>query len=488
MPLQILPIAALLASTFFLMAGAGLMGILLPVRGSIEGWSSYQIGAFGTSYAIAFTVGCFVMPVIVRSAGHVRTFASLAALLAISVLLSGVLIDPLAWIVFRAMAGFALAGTYMVVESWLNERVTNESRGKIFSIYMVVTMAAMMGGQYVMPLSRPELTIPFMLCAILFALAVITTALSRAASPKPLTSVKIDVGLIFRNSPVAAVGVLLAGIMSGGWNNMAPVFGQKIGLSTTEIATLVVVAMAGGIVFQVPLGRFSDRMDRRYVMTAAGLIGFIAAVLGVYVDAMPWGATVYFVVAFILGGIVYPSYSLAVAHANDYAADEDFVKISSGLLILYGVGTMIGPIYAAFLMESFGPEGMFQAVGTSAVAYAAYSYYRTYRREALPVDERADFQTVPLARTQTPTSFTLDPRAEASITAEEELAASDEAEAAEAMASAEAEAEAEAAQASADAETAAEAEAEADRTDRDAAATARPAEPVTPPDDKAGGI
>lgn len=237
-PVQILPIVSLLLSTFFLMAGAGLMGILLPVRGSIEGWSSYQIGAFGTSYAIAFTLGCFVMPLIVRRAGHVRTFSSLAALLAISVLLCAIFLDPIAWIFFRALAGFALAGTYMVVESWLNERVTNETRGTIFSVYMIVTMAAMMGGQYVMPLSRPELAIPFMLCAILFALAVIPTAMSQAPSPKPLTTVKIDLRLIFRNSPVAFIGVLLAGVLSGAWNNMAPVFGQKAGLSTTEIATL----------------------------------------------------------------------------------------------------------------------------------------------------------------------------------------------------------------------------------------------------------
>lgn len=417
MPVQILPIVSLLLSTFFLMAGAGLMGILLPVRGSIEGWSSYQIGAFGTSYAIAFTLGCFVMPLIVRRAGHVRSFSSLAALLAISILLCAIVINPIAWIFFRAIAGFALAGTYMVVESWLNERVTNESRGTIFSVYMIVTMAAMMGGQYVMPLSRPELAIPFMLCAILFAMAVIPTALSQAPSPKPLTAGKIDLPLIFRNSPVAFIGVMLAGVLSGAWNNMAPVFGQKAGLSTTEIATLVVAAMAGGIVFQVPLGRISDRVDRRYVMSAAGLIGVAGATGGVYLaDA---GAIALFVVAFVLGGIIYPTYSLAVAHANDYAADEDFVKISSGLLILYGVGTMIGPLYAAYLMETFGPGGIFQSIGTAAALYAAYAFYRTYRRVALPAEDRPDFQTTPLARTQTPTSFALDPRADVTPGADE---------------------------------------------------------------------
>ncbi|TFF20593.1 MFS transporter [Jiella endophytica] len=410
--MHLLPIAALLTSTFFLMAGAGLMGILLPVRGSIEGWTSYEIGAFGTAYALAFTFGCVVIPRIVHSAGHVRTFSSLSALLAISILLCGLFVDPIGWAVFRALSGFALAGSYMVIESWLNERVTNESRGTIFSVYMIVTMAAMMGGQYVMPLSKPELAAPFMLCAIVFAMAVIPTSLSRAQSPAPIATVKIDVLMLFRNSPVAAVGILLAGILSAGWGNMAPVFAQQAGLSTTDIATLTVSAMFGGAIFQIPLGRISDKTDRRYVMTAAGIIGVGAAVAGVYLGQS--GPMALFIIAFILGGIIYPAYSLAVAHANDYAADADFVKISSGLLILYGIGTMIGPIYTAFLMETIGPEGLFQAMGSAMALYAAYAFYRTFRRVAIPAEERPDFQTIPFARVQTPASFSLDPRAEIS--------------------------------------------------------------------------
>ena len=392
------------------------MGILLPVRGSIEGWSSYEIGAFGTSYALAFTFGCVVIPRMVRSAGHVRTFSSLSALLAISILFCGLLVDSTAWIVFRALSGFALAGSYMVIESWLNERVTNETRGTIFSVYMIVTMTAMMGGQYVMPLSNPSLSVPFMLCAIFFALAVIPTALSRAQTPSPIATVKIDVMMLFRNSPVAAVGILLAGILSAGWGNMAPVFGQQTGMSTTDIATLTVSAMFGGAIFQIPLGRISDKTDRRYVMSAAGIIGVGAAVTGVYLaGSSPFAL---FCVAFVLGGIIYPAYSLAVAHANDYAADADFVKVSSGLLILYGIGTMIGPIYTAFLMDIIGPAGLFQAMGSAMAIYAAYAFYRTFRRVAIPADERADFQTIPFARVQTPASFSLDPRAEAALDAD----------------------------------------------------------------------
>lgn len=410
---NLLPIVSLLLSTFFMMAGAGLQGILLPVRAALEGWSPYEIGLMGTSYAVGFTLGCVVMPTIVRSAGHVRTFSALAALLAISVLLHGMAIAPLAWIAVRGLAGFALAGSYMVIESWLNERVTNETRGRVFSIYMVVSMAAMMAGQFAMPLADPALPAAFMLCAILYAAAVIPNALSRAPSPKPLTQVRLDLKSIYRNSPAAVAGVFLSGILSGGWTNMAPVLGQEIGLSTAQISTLLVATMAGGAVFQVPLGRLSDRLDRRLVLALSGAIGVGAAVTALTLWSTD--ALGLFAIAFVIGGVIYPAYSLAVAHANDFADPADFVKISGGLLILYGFGTMGGPMLAAWLIQAYGPDGIFIATGGAHLALLLYTLVRVLRRSARPADERPDFQAVPMARTQTPASFTLDPRADAAL-------------------------------------------------------------------------
>ncbi len=271
-------------------------------------------------------------------------------------------------------------------------------------------MAAMMSGQYVLPLSNPLLTIPFMLCAIFFCLAVIPNALSRAQSPKPLTQVRLDLPALFRNSPAAAVGVFLAGVLAGAWSNMAPVFGTELGFSTASIATLLVATMAGGMVFQYPLGRLSDRIDRRMVMTGIGAMGVAVATAAIGISSTT--PAVLFFFAFLLGGMIYPAYSLAVAHANDFADAADFVKISGGMLILYGVGTMGGPLFAAFLMENYGAMGIFVATGSAHAAYAAYTLYRTTRRQSLPAEIRDDFQSTPLARTQTPATFALDPRAE----------------------------------------------------------------------------
>lgn len=271
---QLLPIAALLASTFLMLLAGGLAGILLPLRGGMEGWSTTTIGWMGTSYSLAFTIGCIVVPHLVRRVGHVRVFSSLATLLSMALLFHALVVNPVAWMIFRGVAGFSLAGSYMIIESWLNERVTNESRGRIFSIYMIITMLGLLCGQYILPFGDAGTQTLFIICAIIYASALLPTALSSAQSPNPLTQVSLDLKGLYRRSPAAAVGSLIAGIVAGTWNFLAAIYGEMNGLSTFGIATMLACAMIGGAIFQYPLGRGSDFVDRRYVMVIAGVIGF----------------------------------------------------------------------------------------------------------------------------------------------------------------------------------------------------------------------
>lgn len=405
----VIPIAALLISTFFMMVGVGLFGIVLPVRGSLEGWSIYEIGMLGTGYALAFTGGCLIAPRIVRRAGHVRAFASLAALLAILALLHALIVHPFIWVLLRGCSGFALAGAFMIIESWLNERVSNETRGFVFSLYMITSLGGMMTGQFIMPLSDPRLTTPFMICAMMFAAAVIPTAMSRQAHPQPLTEVRLNLRALFNLSPAAAIGVIMGGIMEGAWNNMAPVFGKSIGFSTFQIAALLIVTMAGGIMFQYPLGRVSDRLDRRLVMAGAGILCCVVAVLAA--SLAPTTPIPVFVLVFLLGGLVYPIYSIAVAHANDHVDSTRFVQVSGGLLILYGIGTMFGPLLAASLMQWGGAHGIFLTLAGCSALLALYATLRLYRGKPVPVETQDDFSAISIARTQTPETLSLDKRA-----------------------------------------------------------------------------
>jgi len=408
---SVLPVASLLGSTFFMLLAGGLAGYLLPLRAVAEGWSTFTISMIATGYAVAFTASCIITPKLVMRVGHVRVFGVLTALMSISLLMHALVIQPAAWIAFRALAGFSIAGGYMVIESWLNEKVTNETRGTVFSVYMVISMVALMGGQYIVPLGSPLNLTLFMVCAIVYSLALIPTALSNAQSPRPLTQSKFRLGRLFSHSPAAAVGSFLAGMIAGSWGNLGPVYSQQNGLSTVEGATMLAAAMIGGAIFQIPLGRVSDRLDRRYVMVFAGLVGLAlstaAGLLGTHEK------TVFFASIFLLGSVLYPIYSLNVAHANDYAQPDEFVEVSSGLLIIYGGGTMLGPLVTGFLMDRIGPSGLFISIGGAFAAYAGYAFYRSTRRPVVTEESRTEFQPIPFAKAQTPQIYEIDPRSDA---------------------------------------------------------------------------
>lgn len=410
MLIHLAPVTPLLVGTFILLAGNGVIGMLLPLRAAAEGWTPTTIGWMGTGYAVAFTAGCILVPRLVRSVGHVRVFSALSTAIAISMLGHALVIDPIAWIAIRAVAGFSLAGIYMVTESWLNERATNDIRGLVFSIYMIITMVGLMAGQFLMPLGDPTTPTLFMVAAILYGLALMPTALSPAASPAPLTQVSLDLRGLYRRSPAAAVGSFLSGVIAGNWNYLAPIYGHQIGLSTLSTATMLAAAMIGGALCQIPLGRLSDKMDRRQVMVGAGIFGAAISAGIVAVDpSTPW---IVFLAIFFLGGVLFPIYSLNVAHANDHAEPHEFVNVAGGLLIINGGGVMFGPQFGGRLMDAVGPNGFIVAMGVTFVAYAGHAFWRTLRRQAVEAGERSGFQPASLPRQQTPQILELDPRSD----------------------------------------------------------------------------
>ncbi len=393
--------------------------ILLPVRAQVEGFSVSQIGYIGAGWAIGFTVGCIIIPKLVQRVGHVRTFGAMAALLATTVLLNGLLVEAYSWILLRAIAGFCFSGSYMIIESWLNEKIPNESRGIMFSLYMVISQGSYMAGQYVLVIADPAEETIFMIAAILYALAVIPTALSKAQSPAPLTQTKIDFKGLYNNSPASVVGAFVAGIIAGAFQSFGPVYGVENGMSNANVANMMVVVMLGAVLFQLPLGRLSDMMDRRYVMVGLSLIGVVVGFLIAeyrFEGAHP--GLPFFGLMIIMGGFIYPIYGLVMAHANDYADAEDFVKTASGLLILYGAGNVIGPLITGPIMERLGTGSLFQVISVAHLILAIYIVYRM-RQRSRPEDlDTVDFQNMPVG--QTPETYVLDPRSDMETYASEE--------------------------------------------------------------------
>ncbi|WP_113153499.1 MFS transporter [Nitratireductor sp. OM-1] len=403
-------IIALLLGTAFLLTGSGLHGLLLPLRGQMEGFPTASLGALGAAWAAGFVAGCFIAPRIVRRAGHVRAFGAFAASGAIIALLTGMWVDPTGWVILRIFTGFTMAGAFMVIESWLNEKSTNENRGTVFGVYMMLTYASLTAGQMTVAFGDVSNTLLFMTTGILFCMALIPTSVSKAVSPQPLAQVTLDLKGLFMNSPVAFVGCLLVGTANGAWGTMGAVYGGEIGISTLQIATMMSIAVLAGAALQLPAGRLSDRIDRRFVIAGlsfgASLVGFT-----IFLTAPRDGAYVIAMTA-VYGAFAYTLYSIIVAHANDHASPEDFVKVASGLLFLYGGGTMLGPLVGGVLMESLRPESLFLITALSHFSLAGYALLRITRRAPVPVDEREAFNALPSERAVTPQAAVLDPRSD----------------------------------------------------------------------------
>ena len=407
---QLLPVAALLMGSALLLIAGGIHGLLLPIRGAIEGFSTTELGLIGTGWAVGFVLGCIIVPRIVRRVGHVRAYGVMASIAGVVILINLLWISPWAWIGLRAFSGFCFAGAQMIVESWLNERATRENRGTIFSVYQMVNFAASTAGQLLLATAPAEGFFFFVLGAIFYCLAILPSALSTAQTPRPLKTTTLDLRSLFRNSPVSAVGCFLIGLVNGAFGTLGAVYGQKIGLPTAVIAFFMSAAVLGGAITQVPLGKLSDKIDRRFVLIGVATAAIVMSLAIAFVS--PTQPTVIIGMIALFGGMIYPMYGLTVAHANDYAAPDDFVKVASGLLLMSGFGTMIGPIIGALAMTYLGPAGLFTFFSIVHVVLIGYTAYRMSRRPAPRDVPRDAFQSMPPLKNATPETIALDPRAE----------------------------------------------------------------------------
>jgi MFS family permease len=384
------PVAALLLGVSILMTGQGLQGTLLPVRAGLESFSTVSIGVMGAAYFLGFTIGCLKGGNLVRRVGHVRVFLAMTALGSSAPLVHGLFVNSFAWGLLRMISGFCFAALYVVIESWLNERSTNENRGTVFSIYVMISLTVLAVGQMMTLLYDPARWQLFALASVLVSLGAIPVALSTSPSPEQPTSVEIDVSRLFRLSPAAAVGCLATGLANGAFWSLAPVFTAAVSSETSLAAWFMTSAVAGGALAQWPLGSASDKIGRRKLLLAGAVSGIVVAGLVISrFDTLDFASVN--VLAALWGATAFPLYAISVAHANDYADPDDYVMVSGGLLLMYGVGAILGPFAASAVMTLTNASGLYLFTGAVHLAMAMFVVHRMLRRESTPDEQHIAF-------------------------------------------------------------------------------------------------
>lgn len=392
------PVAILLISVSILLTGQGLQGILLPVRASLEDFSTIAIGTMGAAYFFGFTVGCLKGGELLRRVGHVRVFLAMSALASASPLLHGLIIQPVVWGSLRMLTGFCFAVLYVVIESWLNELSDNENRGVIFSTYAMITLTVFAAGQMMTLLYDPAGLQLFIIASVLVSIGAVPIALSTSPIPEQPQSVSVDVKRLFEISPSGALGCLVAGLANGSFWALAPVYATSV-INTVEIAAwFMTSAVIGGAIAQWPLGLLSDVAGRRKVLIAVSLAGGIVGLLLFLAEPVLNFTSANLLAAF-WGALAFPLYTIAVAYANDFAEAGEYVMVSSGLLLMYGIGATIGPFAASALMTMQGTGSLFLFTALVHVALVAYVMIRFLRRHTQATQQIAFSDALSAAQT-----------------------------------------------------------------------------------------
>jgi MFS family permease len=389
----LISLSYLLTATVLLEIGIGLLGVLVPIEGKLAGFSTVTIGSLGTVYYFGFVVGCMFLPRIIRRFGHIRSFAAFAAVASSAALMHTLVVTPWTWLVLRVTVGLCLAGLLIVIESWLNNQAAQQRRGHVFGLYMAVTWFGIVGGQllFAIPLSQSFQLFAFVSIAICLSLVPVT--LNTGAMPAIPQLATINLAGLYRIAPVGLVGCLATGLANGAFWTFAPLFAQARSDTSLGVSLFMSAAVIGGALSQWPIGRFSDHVDRRWVIAAVCLASAGAALLIILQpdDSTPLmlGLTVLF------GASALTLYPLCVAHVNDRADPAAFIEVSSRLLLAFAFGAILGPFLAGFLIAAGGITNLFVFTGAIHLALALYAFSRIRLVEPAPEGERTAFAPSP---------------------------------------------------------------------------------------------
>ena len=403
------PVKSLLGGTIAFMAGNSLLGVVLPLRMEATGYPVALTGAIMAAYYLGLAFGGLRAKRVIFRIGHIRAFAAFAALTAATCLAYAFFFNPTAWVILRIVNGFCIAGMTTAIESWLNDRSSNETRGRILGYYMLVFYLAVALGQTLVNVGPVEGSDHLMIAAALIGLSLIPIALTGLGEPNLRELRVLGVIKLYKASRVGVVGAGVAGILVGSFYALGVVFARQIGLSVTEAALFMSTVVLGGLGFQVPVGKLADKFDRRVVMsciliavgTSWGLLSKSIA------DGVP--LTTLMIMALAFGGAISSVYPLCVAQTFDRLERKYYVAASGRLLMVYSVGATIGPLLASILMSIYGPYSFFLFESTMAIAYAIFVLFNVMVRPKLPPDGREEFVPLPDI---SPVAVALDPRTE----------------------------------------------------------------------------
>ena len=380
----LISLSALLVSTLFVQMGIGALRPFDAISGQALGFTPVEIGLLASGHFAGFLLGCIFGPVLVRRAGHSRAFAVMAGMAVISIIAHPILPDALFWAFIRILSGFSVAGCYTLIESWLQAKITNAIRGRVFSIYRLVDMSGQVIANAMIAMLVPASYVSYNIIAIIMCLAILPLAVTQSKEPELPARVSYQPLFAISVSPLAALGVVVAGLSTATFGSVGPIYAIAMGLDLSQIALFLVLSSIGGILSQMPAGILADRVPRRSVLLFFSILATVLCVLMTFSagDLRIAGIPQVYMLSFLFGFATFPIYSLCAAHASDFVEQDRMLTLSASLIFLYATGAIISPLAAGIIIENFGAAMMFAMIAVAHLLLMLYTVHRTFIRTA----------------------------------------------------------------------------------------------------------
>ncbi len=353
--------AALFLSVLLLQLSTGGVGPLDVLSGLTLGFTTAQIGILGSAHFVGFFIGCWWAPRLMGNVGHSRAFAAFTAAGAIGLLAHMLVIDPYAWAAMRVASGICIAGCYTVIEAWLQDKVTNATRGRTMGAYRVVDMTGSLAAQLIIGVLTPASYVSYNLLAILCCAALLPLTLTTSKQPDTPDAPRLRPRLALTRSPLAVAAVVVAAISSASFRMVGPIYAQDVGLTAGQIGTFLAAFVLGGALAQFPVGWLADKFDRRWVLIWLSAAAIASSAITVALQDL--GPTMVLSCAFLFGLTTFPIFSVAAAHAHDFAESHERVELSAALMFWFATGAIAAPWTSSQLIGLYGPQAMFTMIG-----------------------------------------------------------------------------------------------------------------------------
>ncbi|MXO64584.1 MFS transporter [Altericroceibacterium endophyticum] len=389
---SLVSVRTLLVAIFVIMAGGGFLSTLISVRLEAQGANAFTIGLVAAAYFAGITIGSVRVPQLIARVGHIRSFAAFVSLFSASSLAYSITMSAPVWGMLRLVDGFMMAGVFVCLESWLNRQASATTRSSILAAYMIALYGGQALGQFLLNLGTQQPSLPFVIAAILLSLSVVPVALTKIDQPQMEHIAPFSLRRLYDASPLGVIGVLTTGAILGAFYAMGAVFIQRLGMGLAEVAFFTSCVIGGGVALQWPLGLLSDRFDRRTVII--GCMGIVLAI-SIVLSFFSQPSALLFVLGTLFGGFAFALYPLCVAHSNDHLTEEQRVGASSGLVLTYSAGAVVGPMIASAGMQVLGVRGLFATMSAFALVGTLFALWRAIVGKPVSAEDQGAFQSLP---------------------------------------------------------------------------------------------